>query len=86
MAGDGEALDADAMESAVRIMQENTVAIPWENGDIMYIDNLQVQHSRSSFEGKRRVLASLAMDPPVVGKGVMKGEENRENTASITAT
>jgi hypothetical protein len=65
-AGDGEALDKIAMESAVRIMEENKVAIPWEKGDILYIDNCKVQHSRNPFKGARRVLASLAMHPVVV--------------------
>lgn len=57
--GDGSPLDAEAMDGAARIMREHAVAIPWQQGDIMYIDNMQAQHSRNTFTGPRRVLASL---------------------------
>jgi alpha-ketoglutarate-dependent taurine dioxygenase len=58
-AGDGSTLDPVAMEAVQRIMREHTVSIPWQKGDIMFLDNMQVQHSRNTFTGKRRVLASL---------------------------
>lgn len=60
-AGDGSALDEDAMEATARIMANHAVAVPWLRGDMLYLDNLQAQHSRNSFSGKRRVLASLAL-------------------------
>lgn len=60
---DGTAFNATTMADAEKIMAEHRVAIPWQNGDILYIDNMQVQHSRAPFEGKRRVLASLAYAP-----------------------
>lgn len=63
MAGDGSSLDATVMADVEKMMSENRVAIPWEKGDIIYIDNMQVQHSRACFTGKRRVLASLANAP-----------------------
>lgn len=61
--GNGDTMGRVGMHTAARIMAENRVAIPWEKGDIIYIDNYQVQHARNPFEGKRRVLASLAMRP-----------------------
>jgi hypothetical protein len=35
------------------------VAIPWQPGDALLLDNARVQHSRESFEPPRRILASL---------------------------
>lgn len=60
IAGDGTPLDAEAMQGLGQIMMRHEVSIPWQKGDFMFIDNMQAQHSRKTFTGKRRVLASLA--------------------------
>lgn len=60
-AGDGTALDPDAMKVVGDVMMSQRVAIPWQKGDVMYIDNMMAQHSRAAFSGKRKVLASLAI-------------------------
>lgn len=60
---EGRCLPASAIEDAVRVMQEVCVAFPWQRGDVLLLDNRTVMHSRQSFEGPRRILASLARDP-----------------------
>ncbi|CAN1836787.1 Clavaminate synthase-like protein At3g21360 [Linum perenne] len=40
-------------------MEEESVAIPWEKGDVLLIDNLAVLHSRKLFTPPRRILAAL---------------------------
>jgi hypothetical protein len=62
-AGEGRYLDAAAIEEAARVMQEVCVAFPWRRGDVLLLDNRTVMHARRSFEGPRRILASLARDP-----------------------
>jgi hypothetical protein len=59
---DGEYLNPQLMEDAERIMNEISVAIPWQKGDIMLVDNRTAMHSRKPFEGPRRILAGLARD------------------------
>jgi len=61
--GDGSKLDPVVMGDVTEILDQHKVSIPWEKGDILYIDNMQVQHSRAPFVGKRKVLASLANAP-----------------------
>lgn len=56
-------LDENAIMAAVQVMQEVCVAFPWQAGDVLLVDNRTVMHSRRSFEGPRRILASLARDP-----------------------
>lgn len=56
-------LDPQAMQDAVRIMDEISVAFRWHQGDVLLLDNRTVMHSRRCFEGPRRILASLARDP-----------------------
>uniref|UniRef100_A0A1J3CRN1 Clavaminate synthase-like protein n=1 Tax=Noccaea caerulescens TaxID=107243 RepID=A0A1J3CRN1_NOCCA len=57
--GDGEALPADIVHDCLRILEEECVAVPWQRGDVLLIDNWAVLHSRRPFEPPRRVLASL---------------------------
>lgn len=53
-------LDQKAMEAARDIMEDCCVDFPWHTGDILYIDNTSAMHARRSFQGERRILASLA--------------------------
>lgn len=57
--GDGTPLPTDVILACLRILDEESVAIPWHRGDVLLLDNLAVLHSRRSFEPPRRVLASL---------------------------
>ena len=57
--GDGSALDAVAMQSAVALAEELTVDLHWQLGDVALVDNLRVMHGRRPFQGERKVLASL---------------------------
>ncbi|XP_023515356.1 clavaminate synthase-like protein At3g21360 [Cucurbita pepo subsp. pepo] len=57
--GDGTPLPADIIYDCLRILEEESVAIPWQKGDVLLIDNWAVLHSRRPFLPPRRVLASL---------------------------
>ena len=57
--GDGAPLPADVIAGCGEILEEECVAVPWRQGDILLIDNWAVLHSRRSFEPPRRILASL---------------------------
>jgi alpha-ketoglutarate-dependent taurine dioxygenase len=60
--GDGTAID-DAVISLLRAAyDQELVALPWEQGDLMMVDNLLVAHGRRPFEGPRRILVAMA-DP-----------------------
>ncbi|KAJ4831084.1 hypothetical protein Tsubulata_906073 [Turnera subulata] len=57
--GDGRPLPADIVQDCIKIVDEECVAIPWQKGDIMLLDNLAVLHARMPCFTPRRVLASL---------------------------
>jgi hypothetical protein len=57
--GDGSPLDPAGVQAAVQIADELSFDVPWKNGDVVLVDNFLAMHGRRSFEGKRKVLASL---------------------------
>jgi alpha-ketoglutarate-dependent taurine dioxygenase len=40
-------------------LDENTIAFPWQKGDVMVLDNALAMHGRAPFTGKRRILAAM---------------------------
>ena len=58
--GDGTKLDADAVTRAAEIAEEIAFDLHWQVGDIAIVDNMITMHARRPFEGKRKVVASLA--------------------------
>jgi hypothetical protein len=57
--GDGAPLDPQGVQAAVEIADELTFDVPWRNGDVVLVDNYLAMHGRRSFQGQRKVLASL---------------------------
>ena len=63
--GNGDYLPDAALNTAVQVMQNFSVSIPWEEGDVVWIDNNQVLHSRRpNFPLPRKVLAYLGANCP----------------------
>lgn len=58
--GDGSPLDPNAVQVASDLANELTFDVPWQNGDVVLVDNILVMHGRRTFRGTRKVLASLA--------------------------
>ncbi|KAM3699650.1 hypothetical protein ACJW30_05G042900 [Castanea mollissima] len=57
--GDGKPLPADIIYDCLNILEEESVAFPWQKGDVLLLDNWAVLHARRSFDPPRRILASL---------------------------
>jgi alpha-ketoglutarate-dependent taurine dioxygenase len=60
LCGDGSPVDGSALLKTATAMEEECVAIPWKKGDVLFIDNSLVLHSRRPFEGGRRILATIS--------------------------
>ncbi|CAO3671243.1 unnamed protein product [Umbelopsis ramanniana] len=57
--GDGSPLDPVILRRCLDIMNELCCSFQWKRGDVILIDNVVTMHSRNSFEGSRRIYASL---------------------------
>ena len=62
--GDGSPIEPEVLDLLRAAYSEEMVEFPWERGDVLLIDNMLVAHGRASFEGPRRVLASMATPFP----------------------
>ena len=58
--GDHSPVDGAALLATAEAMREERVVIPWQEGDMMWIDNQLTMHSRQPYEGPRRILAAIA--------------------------
>ena len=58
--GDDSPVDGDAVLATALAMKEDCVSFKWQKGDVLFIDNGLVMHSRQPFDGPRRILASIA--------------------------
>jgi alpha-ketoglutarate-dependent taurine dioxygenase len=58
--GDGAPIGLDTLAHLFDAFDAQTVAVPWQRGDVLWIDNRLCMHGRNPFRGRRRVLAALS--------------------------
>ena len=56
---DGEKVDRRDLYHIMDTLDANTVAFPWQRGDMLVLDNVLTMHGRAAFEGPRRILAAM---------------------------
>lgn len=57
--GDGSPLDVADLQHIRDIAKRNECSFPWQQGDVLMIDNLLVMHGRHAYTGPRRILVSM---------------------------
>ncbi|MFG2078070.1 TauD/TfdA family dioxygenase [Nonomuraea maritima] len=57
--GDGTPLDVADLQHVRDVAKQNECFFPWQQGDVMMIDNLLVMHGRHAYTGPRRILVSM---------------------------
>jgi alpha-ketoglutarate-dependent taurine dioxygenase len=60
--GNGDPVGEDVVQLINEVYEANTVRDPWQDGDLMLVDNIRTAHSREPFSGPRDVLVAMA-DP-----------------------
>lgn len=58
--GDGTPIEYETLDHIRAVLDECQVSFPWNQGDIMMLDNMLTAHGRSSFSGERKVIVAMA--------------------------
>lgn len=61
--GDGSVVDPADIRATYPLLDEVTVAFPWQSGDVMLLDNLNTAHGRNTFTGSRDIQVALLGRP-----------------------
>lgn len=56
---DGTPIPRDDLYHIMDVLEQNSIYFPWQKGDVLVLDNVLSMHGRSTFTGKRRVLAAM---------------------------
>ena len=60
--GGGDPIGEDVVALLNSVYERHTMREPWQDGDLLLVDNIRTAHSREAFAGPRYVLVALA-DP-----------------------
>jgi alpha-ketoglutarate-dependent taurine dioxygenase len=58
--GDGSPIEASVLDELRGIYAEERVKFPWQEGDLLMLDNLLVAHGRSPYTGNRKIVVGMA--------------------------
>lgn len=58
--GDGQLLTSTEVSMIVEAYEKNTIAFPWNKGDVLFLDNTITAHGRNPYLGQRKILVALA--------------------------
>ncbi len=57
--GDGTPIDDSIVRDLLALTWELSVAAPWQQGDVMAVDNMLVAHARNPFRGERKIAVAM---------------------------
>jgi len=58
--GDGRPMGPSELEHIREVYEKHKVVFPWQNGDILALDNMLTAHARQPFTGNRKVVVGMA--------------------------
>jgi alpha-ketoglutarate-dependent taurine dioxygenase len=58
--GDGSPIETSALDEIREAYQQEAIIFPWQEGDIMMLDNMLTAHGRMPYTGARKVVVGMA--------------------------
>lgn len=58
--GDGSTIEDSILDEVRGVLAEESVYFPWQEGDLLMLDNMLVAHGRSTFTGDRKIVVAMA--------------------------
>jgi alpha-ketoglutarate-dependent taurine dioxygenase len=57
--GDGSEIEPEVLDTLREAYQHETIKFPWQQHDLLLLDNMLVAHGRSSFRGPRKIVVGM---------------------------
>ena len=58
--GDGSAIEPEVLDELRAAYREETVMFPWQQSDVLVVDNMLAAHARQPFTGPRKVVVGMS--------------------------
>jgi alpha-ketoglutarate-dependent taurine dioxygenase len=58
--GDGTPIEPDVLDHLRACYEAETVAFPWQQNDLLMLDNMMVAHGRAPYKGERKILVGMS--------------------------
>ncbi|MEN8444813.1 MAG: TauD/TfdA family dioxygenase, partial [Cyanobacteria bacterium J06555_13] len=58
--GDGSAIAPETVLHINQIYQQEKILFPWQEGDVLMLDNMAVAHGRQPYKGDREILTAMS--------------------------
>lgn len=58
--GDGSPIETAVLDEIREVYQCHAVQFPWQEGDVLMLDNMLAAHGRTPFKGPRKILVAMA--------------------------
>jgi alpha-ketoglutarate-dependent taurine dioxygenase len=58
--GDGERIEPSVIKHINEVYERESVAFPWQKGDVLMLDNMLTAHGRNPFQGQRKIVVAMA--------------------------
>ena len=57
--GDGSVIEDEEIRHISEVYAQTAVSFPWQEGDILMLDNMMVAHSRNPYVGPRKIVVAM---------------------------
>jgi hypothetical protein len=57
--GDGSPIEDSVMEEVGAVYEKAKISFPWQQGDVLMLDNMLAAHGRNPYAGDRKILVAM---------------------------